>query len=158
MNKDWYYLETGLWIGPKTFWHWTVGHWIILPWGTPKWQNWPKTSQKSQMILKWPQCRKIDFRDRDRSAIILHLDAKIAPNGPNWFQMIPNDPKWSQMIPKWHEYLQIDFRYHLHRNSAPLAVTLSGHMTSLWQIWVWGQKRPQMAKNGLKLSEAARND
>ena len=101
------------------------------------------------MILKWPQCRKIDFQDRDRSAIVLHLDAKIAPNGPNWFQMIPNDPKWSQMIPKWHEYLQIDFRNHFHQNSAPLAVVLSGHMTSLRQFWIWG---PKLARNGPKMA------
>ena len=50
LKKDWYYLETGLCIGPKTFWHWTVGHWIILPWRTPKWQNWPQTSQNGP---KW---------------------------------------------------------------------------------------------------------
>ena len=104
----------------------------------------PNIPKWSQMVLKWPQCRKIDFRDRDWSAIILHLEAKIAPNGPKWSQMIPNCPKWSQivpnspkwtqMVPKWPERLQIDFLNHLHWISAPLAAVLSGHMISLRQI------------------------
>ena len=68
----------------------------------------PNIPKWSQMVLKWPQCRKIDFRDRDWSAIILHLEAKIAPNGPKWSQMIPNCPKWSQIVPNGPKWSQND--------------------------------------------------
>ena len=53
-------------------------------------------------------------------------------------------PKWPQNCLKWPQRLQCDFRKYLHRNSAPVAVVLSGRMISLRQFWVWGQKWPQM--------------
>ena len=67
---------------------------------------------------------------------------KLAWNGPKMA------PKWPQMTSS----LQGDFWNHLHRNSAPLAVILSGHMTSLRQIWVWGQKWPKIAPKWPKMA------
>ena len=67
---------------------------------------------------------------------------KLARNGPKMA------PKWPQMTSS----LQSDFWNHLHRNSAPLAVILSGHMTSLRQIWVWGQKWPKIAPKWPKMA------
>ena len=55
---------------------------------------------------------------------------RMAPNVPN---MTPKLPKKS---PKWPQCLQSDFLNQPHQNSAPLAVVLSSHMTSLRQFWV----------------------
>ena len=55
--------------------------------------------------------------------------------------------------------LQSDFRNHLYQNCAPLAVVLSGHMTSPRQIWVRGQKWPQMVSKWPQNNpEIAQND
>ena len=55
----------------------------------------------------------------------------------------------------WSPYLIffVHFFGHLHHNSAPLAVVLSGHTTSLRQFYLWGRKWPKMAKIGLKMTK-----
>ena len=49
-------------------------------------------------------------------------------------RMAPNDPKIVDKCLKWPQCHQSDFQNHLHQNSAPFAVVLSGNMTSLRHI------------------------
>ena len=58
----------------------------------------------------------------------------------------------------WTKCLKNDILNHLHRISASLAVILSGHMPSLRQFWIWGQKWPKKAPNGQKWPERMEND
>ena len=119
---------------------------------------WPILAQKLKIVQKWPECLKSDIQNHFHwisalLAVILsgHMTSlrqfwiwghKLAWNGPK------RAPKWPQMTSS----LQGDFWNHLHRNSAPLAVILSGHMTSLRQIWVWGQKWPKIAPKWPKMA------
>ena len=87
----------------------------------------------------------------DHFTTSLSFGQKLAKSGQKW-------PKRSLNDQNWPESLKNDIRNHLHWISAPLAVILSGHMTSLRQFLVKGQnwskmakKRPQMTKIGLKV-------
>ena len=63
-------------------------------------------------------------------------------------------PNRTQNGPKWPECHHLT---HLHRDSAPLAIVLSGQMTiDLGQFWVWGQNWPKMANQGPKWPQMAR--
>ena len=120
---------------------------------TPKWP---------QNCLKWPQCLQSDFRNHLHQnsaplAVVLSghmtslrqfwvLGHKLAQNGPEMA------PKWPRNCPKWPQWVQSDFRNHLHRISAPFAVVLSCHMTSLRQIWIRVQKWPQIAPKWPKMA------
>ena len=116
--------------------------------------KWPKLSWKSE---KWyPKPSPLDFCvfcsifewSHEQFTTILCLRPRLAKSGQKWPKRAPNDRNWP-------ECLKNDIRNHLHWISASLAVILSGHMTSLHQLWVWGQicqkMALQMTKNGLKI-------
>ena len=64
------------------------------------------------MVPKWPEIAK------NSKKMVIHNTFLGKTSSPFW-------AKIAQMMP------QIDFRNRLHWNSAPLAVVLSGYMTSL---------------------------
>ena len=72
--------------------------------------------------------------------------------------------KWSKMAQNTENGLDVwknNIRNNLHQISARLAIVLSGHMTSIQQFWVWGKKRPKVAKsgqNGWKRPQVTEND
>ena len=84
---------------------------------------------RSIWVVTWPIYDNLEFW------------AKFCQKGQKWPKKAPNDRKWS-------ECLKNDILNHLHRISARLAIVLSGHMTSLWQFWLWGQNWPKMAEKG----------
>ena len=88
---------------------------------------------RSFWVVTWPVLDHLEFK------------AKI---GQKWPKRAPNDRNWP-------ECLKSDIRNHLHWISASLAIILSGHMTSSWQLLVWGHKWPKMAKKGPKWPKMA---
>ena len=64
-------------------------------------------------------------------------------------------PKMTQNGLKWPEPIEIAIWNNFPWISASLAVILSGHITSLQQLWVWGQKWPKMAEKGSKCPKMA---
>ena len=144
---------------------------FCFSWGHSEWSHdnsatilnlGPKMVEKGPQWLKmaWvseklhPKPSALDFCfscghfewSHDSPATILNLGPKLA-------KMAKNGRKRPQMTSS----LQGDFWNHLHRNSAPLVVILSGHMTSLRQIWVWGQNGPKLPWNGQKWPKIVRN-
>ena len=118
--------------------------WQKMVWISDKWHSKPSPSDfcSSCDCFEWSY---------DQFMTILTLGPKLAKSGQKWPKKAQNDRTWS-------EYLKSDILNHLHWISASLAIILSGHMTSLRQVWVWGQnwlkngrKRPQMAKNDLNV-------
>ena len=119
-------------------------------------QKWPKKAQNDRT---WSEYLKSDIRNHlhwisASLAIILsgHMTSlrQVWVWGQNWLK---NGQKWPKKAPngqKWPERMENDFWNHHHWNSAPLAVVLSGHMTSLWQFFLRDPKWPKMAKNGQK--------
>ena len=71
----------------------------------------------------------------------------------NFFYGTQNGQKWPQNDQKLPDRMENDLWNHRHWNSAPLAVVLSGHMTSLWQFFLRDPKWPKMAKNGPKMTQ-----
>ena len=88
---------------------------------------------RSFWVVIWPVYINFEF------------GAKLAKK---WPKKAPNDQKWP-------ENLKSDIRNHPHWISASLAVILSGHMTSLRQFWIWGQKWTKMAEKGSKWPKKA---
>ena len=127
-------------------------------WG-PRLQMAPNDLKIAEKTPKWPHCLQSDFGNHLHQnsaplAVVLsgHMTSlqqfwvwghKLARNGPKMA------PKWPQNCPKWPQRVKSDLRNHLHQNSGPLAVILSGHMTSLQQFWIWGHK---LARNGPKMA------
>ena len=111
--------------------------------------------------LKWPQRVQSDFRNhlhRNSAPLAVVLSGHLTSLRQVWVRghkLVQSGcemaPKWPQNCLNWPQRVQSDFWNHLHWNSAPFAVILSGHMTSLRQIWV-APNCPKMTKNGLKLS------
>ena len=83
---------------------------------------------RSFWVVTWPVYNNLEFK------------AKI---GHKWPERASND---------WNcpECVKNGICSHLHWISASLAVMLSGHMTSLWQFWIWGQKWLKKAPNDQK--------
>ena len=140
-------------------WSFWVVTWLVcnnFEFGAKIGQKWPKSAPNDR---NWPECLKSYIRNHlhwisASLAVVLSghmtslrqfwvLGHKLAQNGPKMA------PKWPRNCPKWPQWVQSDFRNHLHQNSAPLAIVLSGHMTSLWQFWVGGHK---LARNGPKMA------
>ena len=131
--------------------------WQFWLWG----QKWPKKAQNDRT---WSEYLKSDIWNHlhwisASLAIILsgHMTSlrQVWVWGQNWLK---NGQKWPKKAPngqKWPERMENDFWNHRHWNSAPLAVVLSGHMTSLWQFFLRDPKWPKMAKNGQKWSKMA---
>ena len=115
--------------------------WQKMVWISDKWHSKPSPSDfcSSCDCFEWSY---------DQFMTILTLGPKLAKSGQKWPKKAPNDRKWS-------ECLKNDILNHLHRISARLAIVLSGHMTSLRQFWLWGQKWPKMAKKVLKWPKLA---
>ncbi len=125
--------------------------WQKMVWISDKWHSKPSPSDfcSSCDCFEWSY---------DQFMTILTLGPKLAKSGQKWPKKAQNDRTWS-------EYLKSDIRNHLHWISASLAIILSGHMTSLRQVWVWGQnwlkngqKWPKKAPNGQKWPERMEND
>ena len=122
-------------------------------------QKWPKKAQNDRT---WSEYLKSDIRNHlhwisASLAIILsgHMTSlrQVWVWGQNWLK---NGQKWPKKAPngqKWPERMENDFWNHRHWNSAPLAVVLSGHMTSLWQFFLRDPKWPKMTKNGPKMTQ-----
>ena len=115
--------------------------WQKMVWMSEKWHPKPSPSDfcSSCDCFEWSY---------DQFTTILTLGPKLAKSGQKWPKKAQNDRTWS-------EYLKSDIRNHLHWISASLAIILSGHMTSLRQVWVWGQN---WLKNGQKWPKKAPND
>ena len=131
--------------------------WVVIwPVYDKSGQKWPKKAQNDRT---WSEYLKSDIRNHlhwisASLAIILsgHMTSlrQVWVWGQNWLK---NGQKWPKKAPngkKWPERMENDFWNHRHWNSAPLAVVLSGHMTSLWQFFLRDPKWPKMAKNGQK--------
>ena len=88
---------------------------------------------RSFWVVTWPVYNILEFK---------------AKSGQKWPKKAPNDRHWPECV-------KSDIRNPLHCISAPLAVILSGHMTSLRQFWIWGQNWPKMAKKGPKWPKMA---
>ena len=125
--------------------------WQKMVWISDKWHSKPSPSDfcSSCDCFEWSY---------DQFMTILTLGPKLAKSGQKRPKKAQNDRTWS-------EYLKSDIRNHLHWISASLAIILSGHMTSLRQVWVWGQnwlkngqKWPKKAPNGKKWPERMEND
>ena len=115
-------------------------------------QNIPKCSQ---MVLKWPQCRKIDLRQR----LVCHNFTFRSKNSPKWSQMIPNDPKLSQMVPNSPKWSQNDLSV-FKLTSETISIGFLLLLRSFWVVtWLAynnfkfrPKNSPMIASNGPKWS------